>query len=356
MRRIIEELVEQRKAKQEKLKKTLGELAERLEKKSGFRKGGGFFQSKLDQVHQELSELITAQDKEWDAYSNNHATIVFKSLQWKIDKLTAEYSQLKTLLMNFAGLEKSLQRLNVELKRGTAALNPEEIEQTGEKLSVLQYADFERRFRGSQEQIKARLQRYLPYFTSNGPFLDIGCGRGEFLQLLSEAGKKASGIDISDSMLDQAREKGLKVVRGDALEYLKKQQDRSWGGIFSAQVIEHFPGGYLRQVIGEAFRVLRPGSPLLLETINPLSLFALSRIYFLDPSHRQPLHPEYLRYLLESSGFDQLEILYAPEDTEEMLVEISSQNPLAREFNSNVDKLNRLLFAAVDYAVRCIRP
>jgi hypothetical protein len=94
---------------------------------------------------------------------------------------------------------------------------------------------------------------------------------------------------------------------------------------------------------------------LLLETINPLSLFALSRIYFLDPTHRQPLHPEYMRYLLGSSGFSAVEIIFTAEPENEKLRAIAPENPLALPFNDNVDRLNQLLFSACEYAVKGIK-
>jgi O-antigen chain-terminating methyltransferase len=94
---------------------------------------------------------------------------------------------------------------------------------------------------------------------------------------------------------------------------------------------------------------------LLLETINPLSLFALSRIYFLDPTHQQPLHPEYMRYLLGSSGFSAVEIIFTAEPENEKLRTIASENPLALPFNDNVDRLNQLLFSACEYAVKGVK-
>ncbi|MCX6554749.1 MAG: class I SAM-dependent methyltransferase, partial [Candidatus Aminicenantes bacterium] len=159
----------------------------------------------------------------------------------------------------------------------------------------------------------------------------------------------------SSSMLEMAREKGLECYQEDALVFLKNRPAESLDGIFSSQVIEHFQPEYLRRVIGESFRVLRPGSPLLLETINPLSLFALSRIYFLDPTHSQPLHPEYMRYLLGSSGFSAVEIIFTAEPEAEKLRAIAPENPLALPFNDNVDRLNQILFSSCEYAVKGVK-
>jgi O-antigen chain-terminating methyltransferase len=156
-------------------------------------------------------------------------------------------------------------------------------------------------------------------------------------------------------MLRTAVEKGLPCSKSDALDYLRRQPGGSRGGIFSAQVIEHMEPGYLRDLVIEAFRVLQENSPIVLETVNPLSIFALSNIYFLDVTHQRPLHPEFMRYLLESTGFSDVNIIYSEELVEEQLEGISPGNHLAREFNTNVDKLNKLLYASPVYAVTGIK-
>jgi O-antigen chain-terminating methyltransferase len=355
MRRVIEELIEQRKSRQEKLRTSLDELAGAIETLSLVKRKRPEIRAKFLQLHADLAAYITAQDKEWDAYANNHSTTVFKSLQWKIEKLEAEYSNLKTLLSHFVQLENRLDRLLDSLNDKIAPETVGQLRVIKEQLSPMQYADFEQRFRGSREQIEKQLQKYLPLFAGRKVILDIGCGRGEFLELLAANGQHGLGIDLSDSMLEIAREKGLECYKEDALVFLKNRPDASLDGIFSAQVIEHFQPEYLRRVINESYRVLRPGSVLLLETINPLSLFALSRIYFLDPTHQQPLHPEYMRYLLESSGFSAVEIIFTAEPENEKLRAIIPENPLALPFNDNVDRLNQLLFSPCEYAVKGVK-
>ncbi len=359
MKRIIEELIEKRKKQQEKLKDTLKQLGQLIEKTGFFfnKNKKNKITEKLLAFNDDLNRLMTIQDKEWDAYSNNHATMVFKSLQWKIEKLEAEYSNIKTLLNNFTTLEKSLERLisSIEKKTGTDPDTLKHLKEIKEQLSPYQYSDFEQRFRGDENQVKEKLKKYLPIFSHTDQIVDIGCGRGEFLDLLREQGKEAEGIDISLSMLRIAREKGLKCRKSDALEFLKEKEEESLGGIFSAQVIEHLDPDYLREMVLESFRVLKKDGPIVLETVNPLSLFALSNIYFLDVTHRKPLHPEYMRYLLESSGFHDVNIIYSEELQEERLVEVSPEHAAAREFNTNVDKLNKLLYASPAYAVTGIK-
>lgn len=366
MRRIIEELIQKRKQQQKNLTETLDELGTLFENR-GFlklfpkRKNKRISQLFL-QFNGQLQALITAQDKEWDAYTNNHATTVFKSLQWKIDKLEAEYTNVRTLLVNFSGLEQSLQRLidSIDEKTGPVTTAKDEtisqLERIRDQLSPYQYADFEQRFRGDEGAVKEKLKKYLPVFANADHILDIGCGRGEFMELLQEQGKRTQGIDISQSMLQIAADKGLDCSKRDALHFLKTQDRGTLGGIFSAQVIEHLEPGYLREMVLEAFRALDKNAPILLETVNPLSLFSLANIYFLDVTHVKPLHPEFMRYLLESCGFSGVKIIYQEESMPEQLDTAPADAPTAREFNTNVDKLNKLLYASPVYAVTGIKP
>lgn len=357
MRRIIEDFIEKRKQRQHKLKDTLMRIS------CAVMDSGLFFTGKKKKAVSELflefntdlNELITIQDREWDAYASNHSTMVFKSLEWKIGKLEAEYSNVKTLLGNFIELERSLEKVITSLEDRTDPEALQRLRDIREKLSPCQYSEFEHRFRGDTRQVREKTARYLPLYQKSDDILDIGCGRGEFLELLTESGKKARGIDLSPSMLRIAAEKNLNVQKADALHFLQSLPDESLGGVFSAQVIEHLSPDYLRHMLLEIHRTLRKGAPLTLETVNPLSLFALSNIYFLDITHEKPLHPEYMRYLLESSGFANVSVIYPEELTQEQLQEIGPENAIAREFNTNVDKLNKILYSSPVYAVTGIK-
>ena len=355
MKRLIEELIAEREKARGKCLETLREIGTLIQNQGIFRKRLSPIQEKFQSLGENLSEWMTIQDKEWDAYSNNHSTQVFKSLQRQFEKLQAEYVHVKNLLQKFVSLEKSLQEIIDSLDRKLEGEKIEKLKDIKEELSVIQYSDFEQRFRGDPEQVKEALKQYISCFRETDGILDLGCGRGEFLELLKKAGKKAQGVDGSGSMLARAKEKGLACHKSDILEFLKRQPDDSIGGIFSSQVIEHLEPDYLRRMVLECHRILKPGSPIVLETINPLSLFALSRIFFLDITHRKPLHPEYMRYLFENSGFSRVEIRYTGELPGEKLEDIPAENQLARVFNSNVDKLNQILFDAPSYAVKAMK-
>jgi SAM-dependent methyltransferase len=174
--------------------------------------------------------------------------------------------------------------------------------------------------------------------------LDLGCGRGEFLGLLREAGLEARGVDLDADMVAFAGGEGLDVEQTGAVEYLDGLEDGSLGGIFAAQVVEHLPPPVLVRLLELAAVKLRPGGLLVAETINPLSPLAL-RNYFADLTHAQPLVPETLELLARQSGFASVDVRFA-NAPEENLVE-----PADPTIAANVRRLNELLFAPLDYAI-----
>jgi 2-polyprenyl-3-methyl-5-hydroxy-6-metoxy-1,4-benzoquinol methylase len=190
--------------------------------------------------------------------------------------------------------------------------------------------------------------------------LDIGCGRGEFLMLLREHGIGARGIDTNAAMVQVTREKGLQADEGDALSYLRAQPDQSLGGLFAAQVVEHLEPSYLIAFLDAAFDKLRPGAPIVLETINPACWFAFFESYIRDITHVRPLHPETLKYLMIATGLQRLDIRYrVPYPEHEKLQPIAPNAALAdsvETLNGNVEKINRLLFTYLDYAAIGYRP
>jgi len=171
------------------------------------------------------------------------------------------------------------------------------------------YATFEDTFRGTEEFIREQLRPYVDLLAGHGPVLDLGCGRGELLALLREAGVDATGVDMDASMLDRARAAGLDVVQGEALGHLAALPDASLGGVISIQVIEHLSVADLRTLVAEAHRVLRPGGVLVAETVNPHSPAAL-KVFWLDLTHVRPLFPESLLLLAHELGFHRGRILF----------------------------------------------
>ena len=209
---------------------------------------------------------------------------------------------------------------------------------------VPDYFAFESRMRGSTESIRERQRPYVDDFRDAAPVLDLGCGRGEFLALLRDAGIEARGVDLDPDMVAYARGEGLEVEQADAVGYLEGLEDGSLGGVFAAQLVEHVPAPTLVRLLELAAAKLRPGGLLVAETINPLSPLAL-RNYYADLTHAQPLVPETLELLARQAGFGEVELRYlnAPE---ERLVE-----PADPVIAANVSRLNELLFGPLDYAI-----
>ena len=216
------------------------------------------------------------------------------------------------------------------------------------------YVGFEDAFRGSSDDIQARLRDYLPIFAGSSDVLDVGCGRGEFLALLRESGVSGRGIDLNDAMVAVCREKGFEATKADALSDLRERPPGSLGGLFAAQVVEHLEPAYLTRLLEAAFDALRPGAPIVLETINPACWFAFFESYIRDITHVRPLHPDTLKFLLIASGFQQIDIRYrAPYPEHDKLQPLPATPALGdsvETLNANVEKINRLLFTHLDYA------
>jgi SAM-dependent methyltransferase len=227
-------------------------------------------------------------------------------------------------------------------------------------LESFKYVGFEDAFRGPSSEIRARLAEYLPHFADRSDILDIGCGRGEFLDLLREHGVSGRGLDLNHEMVEVSRARGLDVAEGDALEYVRALDDASLGGIFAAQVVEHLEPAYLMRLIETAFHKIRPDGLIVLETINPACWVAFFESYIRDLTHVRALHPETLQYLVRASGFQQVAIEYkSPIPEPERLQPVAVPNSesastladLAWTFNDNVAKLNARMFTYQDYAI-----
>jgi O-antigen chain-terminating methyltransferase len=206
------------------------------------------------------------------------------------------------------------------------------------------YFAFEARMRGATEDVRERQRAYVADFDGHPPVLDVGCGRGEFLGLLRDAGIEAHGVDADRDMVAYARGEGHRVEQADALAYLDGLADGSLGGVFAAQVVEHLPPASLFRLLELCAAKLAPGGLLVAETINPLSPLAL-RSYFADLTHAQPLVPETLALLAERAGFREVETRFVNEPAERLAV---PDDPIVAE---NVRRLNELLFGPLDYAI-----
>jgi len=305
--------------------------------------------SSFTDIIQLNAALTDAKDKEWDALGNNHVGMIFKSMEWRVDKLAAAYEDANLLMKKFLLLKENLNQLLSVLQEKRMP-SPPQVKEILQPLEDWRYAGFENRYRGSEQEIKKQQASYVSYFKKGGKVLDLGCGRGEFIEILEENGIEAEGIDINGQMIEICRDKGLNCQKADILKKLAEYEDGTLGGIFSSQVIEHLSPSYLRRVIELAYFKLSPASHIVLETINSASVFSLVQIYFLDLSHQKPVHPQTLKFLLESTGFEKVEIKYSFPLEKEKLQDLPGSDEFTSILNQNIDNLNKLLYAPPNYA------
>jgi SAM-dependent methyltransferase len=337
------------------------------------------FESRLILYAQQVTPYVDTKDRYVAALPHGLAAAIsglgdemqkrWESMAAREERYEAVVNEVRSTL---SVVQRAVQTMKRELEsRGAAGVHPAvasgaPLLSPGAALDSYKYVGFEDAFRGPQHEIRQRISAYVPLFAGARDVLDIGCGRGEFLDLLREHGVPARGVDLNDEMAALCRERGLQAEAGDALQYLEAQSDGSLGGLFAAQVVEHLEPGYLMRLLETAYHKLRPGSRIVLETINPACWYAFFSSYIRDITHVRPLHPDTLRYLLVASGFQRVEIRYAapyPEDSKlqplpvragsEPFGERAQDDPvagMAGVFNDNVKKLNALLFTYLDYA------
>ena len=208
------------------------------------------------------------------------------------------------------------------------------------------YLQLEDKFRGSESLIKDRLGFYTSYIAKldkklqKTPFLDIGCGRGEFLDLLNKNHQKARGLDLSSAMVKRAKERGYDVVEEDALSYLSAQKSEVFAGVSGFHLVEHIPFEQLIRLFNECYRTIKQDGMVIFETPNPENLTVGSLNFYYDPSHLHPLPPLLLAFCLEYSGFKNVEILPLHPEIED----IEHKEELTQE-------VYKRLFGARDYAV-----
>lgn len=212
------------------------------------------------------------------------------------------------------------------------------------------YLAFENQFRGTREEIRDRLMEYVPLIreaqagSEGREILDIGCGRGEWLELMNDEGLVARGLDLNHVLVEDCRDKGFKVEENDALSYLRSLPDNSLGAITSFHLIEHLDFDDRVALFDESVRVLKSGGIALFETPNPRNLLVGSCNFWCDPTHLRPLYPETHQFLLEYRGFCKVELLFLhPHEGDQRLPEAEAPELASR--------LNEVLSCARDYAI-----
>jgi len=307
----------------------------------------------LTRYFQRLMPVVDARDRMSSALATTRAELILEAfdrrlerLERRIDGLAALRDRIETVDERTRAIEKSLAAQTPLPAVASAAVHA---------ASDAAYVAFENRFRGSKEEIRERLSDYVELFRDQPPVLDLGCGRGELLDLLREAGIAARGVDANASAIGDCRSRGLDVVEGDLLAFLRAERSGTVGAVFAAQVAEHLKACVLIELVREAQRVLRPGGLLVLETVNPRSVVGFLDIFTRDLTHERPLHPETLRFLAAAEGFSDVRIdwraLVEP-DAQLQAIPSDGLPPAAVQLlNENIARLNGLLYGPQEYAL-----
>jgi O-antigen chain-terminating methyltransferase len=268
----------------------------------------------------------------------------------RLIELEAVRKELASAISDQAALKREMmfqqRRLSKRLQQEVPLVQSSSQGDDAERLDSF-YVAFEDVFRGSFEDIKRRIAPYVEVLRLAGatdpskPVLDIGCGRGEWLELLREQRIGAYGIDVNSMMIERAMARGLDARRADLLAHLTSLPDAHCGAITAFHVVEHLPLTVLVDFLDEALRVLTPGGVLILETPNPETVRVGATTFYNDPTHRNPLPPLVLQFLVQHRGFEQVEIRRLHPFEEGLLQDKTVDAAL----------LNQLLFGPQDYAI-----
>jgi SAM-dependent methyltransferase len=296
-------------------------------------------EQRLDKVNERLDRV----NERCDGLNDRVAALAAGS-----DRVLAA---LEATAVEVAGVKREIM---FQQRRLTRLVLPAEEAQKRESITAVAdqrldalYVAFEDVFRGSRADIKARLELYLERLGLAGaslpdrPVLDIGCGRGEWLELLGEKHIAAYGIDVNSMMIERAVSLGLDARHSDLLDHLRGVEDASRTAVTAFHVVEHLPLGTLIDFLDEALRVLVPGGVLILETPNPETMRVGATTFYNDPTHRNPIPPAVLQFLVEHRGFEEVEVVKLHPFTQGLL----------EAGTRDAQLLNRVLFGPQDYSI-----
>jgi SAM-dependent methyltransferase len=213
--------------------------------------------------------------------------------------------------------------------------------------------DFDERFRGSRPSVLLRYSDIADLLVATGgPVLDLGCGRGELIELVMAKGTSVRGVELNDELIDFCRSIFLEVTKSDLFEALLAEPDDSLGGIALIQVVEHITAQQLAKLVSLAKQKLREGGILCIETPNGTSPFIYTRSFYCDPTHTTPVHHEYLSFLLETAGFSTVDISWrsiVAEADRIPYIPVESEDKQTQSINESIHRLNMHLYGPQDY-------
>ena len=287
----------------------------------------------VGELHAAFQHRVTLMDANFRETARSQHSDFTAALREGMEHTRREFERL----IHF---ELRLIRQRAELSEPVRMLSEPRPSGSGVAPGAFDHAAFAERFRGSEDYVKAGQQLYLPYFAGRTRVLDLGCGRGEFLELLGAAGIEAHGIDLSTESVARCRAKGLDAAVADLFAYLAVQPEGELGGLFCAQVVEHLPPERLPELIRLAARSLEPGGIIAIETPNPECLAIFATHFYLDPTHTRPVPHALLVFYLEEFGVGNIEVK-----------KLSPAMDLMPSLGKLPDEFRAAFFDGLDYAV-----
>ena len=273
---------------------------------------------RLDALGRELDEAAQTSKENIVKIKNDLETRIKSDLKTKvnnevvkdiIDDLGDMIGQIKEHEHSITEQDARFKRFLADAKRSKEALDEKK------HLHDAMYVAFEDKFRGTREDIGLRVSIYLKYIkkvkagTKGAPVIDVGCGRGEWLELLKENEYSAKGVDSNREMIKACRSRMLEVTESDAVAYLKGLKPESAGAVTGFHIAEHLDYENMISLLDESLRVLKKGGILILETPNPENLIVGACNFYKDPTHRSPIPPDTLQFMVNNRGFENIEVL-----------------------------------------------
>lgn len=218
---------------------------------------------------------------------------------------------------------------------------------------VVDYDLFEDYFRGEESAIRTRQEEYIPFLQGKKHVVDLGCGRGEFLELLRDYGIPGTGVETYTKFYEICRDKGMDVRKLDALEYVQSLPASSVDAIVGFQLIEHLKPAYLVSLCKAAYEKLEKDGVCIFETPNPTCLSTYTNAFYMDMTHEKPVHPKTMKFIMEMAGFTDVQILYTKQSRIPYSLPLLEDGELAntKEVNDGVYLLSELIWGSQDYAV-----
>jgi 2-polyprenyl-3-methyl-5-hydroxy-6-metoxy-1,4-benzoquinol methylase len=292
----------------------------------------GSFQHRVSVLDSGFRELVRGQHTEFMAEMERHGTGIQQRLWADLERIRLDYERLI-----YSELRTVRQRAAVSLAAPSAPQPPLAGQGPAPQFD---YGRFAERFRGTEEYVKSAQAFYEPYFRGRQNVLDLGCGRGEFLELMRSIGVPARGIDLSDESVAICRHKQLDAAKADLFAYLADLPEASLDGIFCSQVVEHIPPERLPGMIQLAVSRLQRGGAIAIETPNPECLAIFATHFYLDPTHQRPVPHPLLAFYLEEFGVGNIEVRRLSPAVESM----PSLGSLPEDFRE-------AFFGGLDYAI-----